>query len=163
ANINSHIYEAALNRPAELSNTGYNVSDKTQTFLASIHKNGLDPKVLAQWLKKGIEDEIFLVIPYASGPRMVEIEMERFRYLAYPGGEADLEKIKATPERQAEALQMMAEREGYDVKAAGPIIPPAGDGDKDAPPPVFNFDTGGFGQAKADVEWVADDKKYKGK
>ncbi|MDR3310364.1 MAG: SDR family oxidoreductase [Oscillospiraceae bacterium] len=162
ANINSHIYEAALNRPENLQDTGYNVSDKTQNFLASIHKNGLDPKVLANWLKKGMEDEIFLVIPYDQAPRMVEIEMERFRYLAYPGGEADLAALRATPERQAESGRMGAIREGYDVSNTGPIVPPA-DGEKsDAPPPVFAFpDTGGFGMAKADLDYVDPSKKYK--
>lgn len=161
ANINSHIYESALNRPAELSNTGYNVSDKTQSFLASIHANGMDPKVLANWLKDAIEEDRFLAIPYKSGPRMVEIEMERFRYLAYKGGEEELAALKATPERQAEAAQMMSEREGYDVKERGPIVQD-NKKDDDAPPPVFNFDTGGFGQARGDIEWVKDEKKYKG-
>ncbi|MDR0916995.1 MAG: SDR family oxidoreductase [Oscillospiraceae bacterium] len=161
ANINSHIYEAALNRPENLQNTGYNVSEKTQGFLASIHKNGLDPQVLATWLKKGIEDNIFLVIPYDQAPRMIEIQYERFRYLTYPGGEADLAAVRATPERQAESGKMAAIREGYDVRAAGPIVPPP-DADKDAPPPVFNFDTGGFGMAKSDLDFVDPSKKYNG-
>ena len=156
ANINSHIYETALNRPAEFSNTGYNVSDKTQTFLASIHANGMDPKVLANWLKDAIEEDRFLAIPYKSGPRMVEIEMERFRYLAYKGGEEELAALKQTPERQAETAQMMSEREGYDVTKRGPIVQNNKGGE--AP----KFDTGGFGQAKSDVEWVKDEKKFQG-
>jgi len=161
ANINSHIYEAALNRPENLQNTGYNVSEKTQSFLASIHKNGLDPKVLAKWLIKAMEEETFLAIPYDQAPRMVEIEMERFKYLAYKGGEADLAALRATPERQEESMKMTAIREGYDVSKAGPIIPPQADGDEAAPPPVFNFDTGGFGMAKADLDYVDPSKRAK--
>ena len=74
ANIRSRIYETALkNRPEKYKNTGYNVNEETQKFLASIHQRGMDPRVLAEWLKKGIENEQLLVVPYPSGPRMVEL------------------------------------------------------------------------------------------
>lgn len=159
ANIRSHIYETALHRPENLRNTGYNVTEKTQQFLASIHEHGMDPRVLAERLKEGIENDLFLVIPYKDGPRMVEIELERFKYLAYPGGEAELAARRDTPARRAELLRMKNEREGYDVAAAGPIAPPPAQ-EKNAPP--RKLDTGGFAMANKDADWVDPDKKAQG-
>ncbi len=87
ANIRSRIYEAAIQgRPEQYKNTGYNVTEDTQKLLASIHANGMDPRVLADWLKKGIENEQFLIVPYPSGPRMVELALERFVDYASPEG-----------------------------------------------------------------------------
>ena len=119
ANIRSRIYEAAIQgRPEQFKNTGYNVSDDTQKLLASIHANGMDPRVLADWLKKGIENEQFLVIPYPSGPRMVEMALARFPEYASPEGMKRLEE-KAKQPPTAEELQMSSEREGYDVSKRG--------------------------------------------
>jgi len=135
-----------------LQNTGYNVSEKTQGFLATIHQNGLDPKVLANWLIKGMEDEIFLIIPYDQSPRMVEIELERFKYLAYKGGEEDLAKLRATNERMDESNKMTSIREGYDVSASRGA-------DSAARP---KLDTGGFAMARSDLDYIDPSKKYQG-
>ena len=149
ANIRSKIYEAAIQgRPQEFKNTGYNVSEDTQKLLASIHANGMDPRVLADWLKKGVENEQFLVVPYPSGPRMVELALERFRHYASPEGMKYLEEKAKQPPTEEE-LQMMSEREGYDVSKR-PFI---GAGQvKDV----------GFGKAKGDLDWVDPNKKFKG-
>ncbi|MDR1299908.1 MAG: SDR family oxidoreductase [Oscillospiraceae bacterium] len=152
ANIRSRIYEAALNRPENLRDTGYNVSEDTQKFLAGVHKSGMDPRVLADCLKKGMEDEVFLIIPYKNGPRMVELEFERFKHYASPEGMKHLEEKQKQPPTQEE-LAMMSEREGYDVTASRQMSP----GD-DAP---MTFEESGFAKARADADWVDPSKRAK--
>jgi NAD(P)-dependent dehydrogenase (short-subunit alcohol dehydrogenase family) len=151
ANIKSRIYEAALkNRPESLSNTGYNVTEDTQKLLASIHQNGMEPRVLAEWLKKGVESGQFLVAPYPSGPRMIELELQRFVDYASPEGMKRLaEKDNQPP--TAEQQQMMSEREGYDITAARTPAPTDGF--------VPSFVDVGFGKAKKDADWVDPSKR----
>ncbi|NLT12764.1 MAG: SDR family oxidoreductase [Clostridiales bacterium] len=147
ANIRSRIYEAAtVGRPEQFKNTGYNVSDDTQKLLASIHANGMDPRVLANWLKKGIENEQFIVAPYPSGPRMIEIELARFVDYASPEGMKRLEEKAKRPPTEEE-LQMMSEREGYDVSKR-----PFGSGG-----PAKDV---GFAKARKDLDWIDPSKKF---
>jgi len=152
ANIRSKIYEAALkNRPEEYSDTGYNVSEDTQKLLAGIHAHGMDPRVLADWLKKGIENEQFLVVPYNHGPRMAEMAMERFKHYASPEGMKYLEEKKKAPLSEEEVL-MNSEREGYDMRASLE--------QRREPPKMPAKDTIGFGKARADLDWIDDKKKF---
>ena len=157
ANIRSRIYEAALkNRPDELKDTGYNVSEDTQNLLAGIHAHGMDPRVLADWLKKGIENEQFLVAPYEHGPRMVEIALERFKYYASPEGMRAWEEKQKQPPTE-EDIMLNSEREGYDMSASlkqRRMAPPPSAGGQ---PPK---DTIGFGKARSDLDWVAANKKF---
>lgn len=150
ANINSKIYEAAIKtRPEKFKNTGYNVSEDTQKLLASIHKNGMDPRVLAQWLKEGIENEQFLVVPYPSGPRMVEIALSRFVDYASPEGMKRLEEKQKQPPTEEE-IRHNNEREGYDVSAR-----------RTAPqPPAGSRVDVGFAKARKDLDWIDPRKKH---
>ncbi len=151
ANIRSRIYEAAIKgRPEKYANTGYNVTEDTQQLLASIHAHGMDPRVLADWMKKGIENEQFLVVPYPSGPRMVEMALERFKHYASPEGMKYLEEKAKQPPTEEE-IRMNCEREGYDVTKGG-LRPPAN-------APQGSFKDVGFGKAKKDVDWVDPSKK----
>ena len=152
ANINSKIYESALNRPENLNNTGYNVSEDTQAFLATIHAHGMDPRVLADWLKKGIENEQFLVVPYNHGPRMVELALERFKYYASPEGMREYEEKKKQPLSE-EDVMLNSEREGYDMRASL-------EARKNSPVAAPMMNSAGFGKARGDIEWVDDRKKY---
>lgn len=152
ANIRTRIYEAALlNRPEELKETGYNVSEATQKLLSGIHAHGMDPRVLAEWLKRGIENEQFLVVPYEHGPRMAELAMERFKYYASPEGMAEYEAMQKQPPTEEDIL-LASEREGYDMREnlTQRRIPP-----KDPPK-----DTVGFGKARADLDWVLPAKRF---
>ena len=157
ANIRSRIYEAALkNRPEELKETGYNVSEDTQKLLAGIHAHGMDPRVLADWLKKGIENEQFLVAPYEHGPRMIEVALERFKYYASPEGMRAWEEKQKQPPTE-EDIMLNSEREGYDMSASlkqRRMAPPPSAGGQ---PPK---DTIGFGKARSDLDWVAANKKF---
>lgn len=151
ANVRSRIYEAATKgRPEQYGNTGYNVSEKTQNLLKGFHAKGMEPRELAQWLKTGIENEQFLVVPYASGPRMVELAMERFTHYASPEGMAYLAQ-KATMPPTEEDIRLEAEREGYDPDKEDNSLKKSHNSGPD---------TIGFGKAKADVDWVADSKKF---
>jgi len=144
ANIKSRIYETALlNRPEHLKNTGYNVNEKTQEFLASTHVHGIDPRVLAECLKEGIGNEQFLIIPYDDGPRMVELELRRFVDYASPEGMRAIEERRNQPPTE-EQLKMMSVREGYEIKPG--------------PRNFFNNDSG-FGKARADIDWIDPGKK----
>ena len=109
ANIRSKIYEAAIKtRPEKFKNTGYNVNEQTQQFLASIHQSGMDPRELAEWLKRGIENEQFLVVPYKSAERMIELALQRFVDYASPEGIKRWEEKQKQPPTEEE-LQLMAE------------------------------------------------------
>jgi hypothetical protein len=71
----------------------------------------MDPRVLAEWLKKGIENEQFLIIPYPSGPRMVERAVARFVDYASPEGMKRLEaRAKQPPDE--EELKFMSSAKG---------------------------------------------------
>ena len=155
ANIRSNIWQAAtVGRPKEFGNTGYNVSDDTQNLLASIHAHGMDPRVLAGWLKKGIENDLFLVVPYEHGPRMVELALERFKYYASVEGMKEWEAKQAAGQTEEE-FALHCEREGMDLQSAmaNRGKAPAGGG---------NFKDVGFGKARADLDWIDDKKKFHG-
>ena len=143
ANIKSHIYDAVLKtRPDSMKNTGYNVSVETQEFLAYAHQYGMEPRVLAEWLKKGIENEQFLILPYEHGTRMIELDLRRFIDYASPEGMKRLEeRMKQPLTEEQKALSL--EKEGYEMRP-------------DTPPPMPDP---GFGKARADLDWVSPDRK----
>ncbi|NLM52515.1 MAG: SDR family oxidoreductase [Firmicutes bacterium] len=146
ANIRSKIYEAAIKtRPEKFKNTGYNVNEQTQQFLASIHQSGMDPRELAEWLKRGIENEQFLVVPYKSAERMIELALQRFVDYASPEGMKRWEEKQKQPPTEEE-LQLMAEREGYKPDPSKLTLP--------------QMDTG-FAKARKDLDWVDPSKKAK--
>jgi len=144
ANVKSRIYETALKtRPEHLKNTGYHVTEQTQGYYASIQEHGMDPRVHADWHKKGIESGQFLIIPYKSGTRMVEIESQRFVHYTTPEGTQFLETRRNSPPTDEE-YALMSEREGCD------IIP--------GTPSMLNSDTG-FAKANKNVDWVNEANK----
>ena len=144
ANVNTRIHETALKtRPEHLKNTGYNVTEQTQEFLASIQQHGMEPRVLAERHKKGIESGQFLIIPYPSGPRMVEIEFERFVHYATPEGTKFIDELRNQAPTE-EQLGMMAEREGCEITPGS---------DK------MLFSGTGFAKARKDNDWVDDTRK----
>ncbi|MCL2125599.1 MAG: SDR family NAD(P)-dependent oxidoreductase [Oscillospiraceae bacterium] len=147
ANINSNIPDAALKtRPEHLKNTGYNITEATQAVLASSQKNGMDPRVLADWLKKGIENDQFLIVPYKSAARMLEIDMARY-YTDYlqPDSMTKYEERRMQPPTD-EQKQIFFEKEGYEL---GSMM-------RAAPGPDV-----GFGKARSDIDWVAPEKRAK--
>ena len=147
ANIKSNIPDAALKtRPEHLKNTGYNVNEETQGYLAEAQKRGMEPRVLAEWLKKGIEDEQFLIVPYKSAARMIELDLQRFYtdYLSPKSLEKANERRQAPPTE--EQKQIFREKEGYEL---GQNLRPQTSQDV------------GFGKARKDLEWVDPEKRAK--
>ena len=144
ANIKSNIYDAVLKtRPEHLKNTGYNVSEETQEVLAKSQQYGIEPRVLAEWLKRGIENEQFLVVPYPSGERMIELELQRFTDYASPEGMKRIEERRKQPPTE-EQLKLTLEKEGYEMRPS-------------SQPPMKDV---GFGKAKAGIDWVAPEKRH---
>ena len=147
ANIKSNIHDAVLkSRPETLKNTGYNASEETQGQLLKSLQNGMEPRVLANWLKKGIENEQFLVIPYSCAERMVELDLRRFVDYCTPEGMLRLEERKKQPPTD-EQRQIFREKEGYEMPlptAAAPSRPDVG-----------------FGKARKDIDWVSPEKRAK--
>ena len=144
ANIKTRIYETAIKtRPDHLKNTGYNVDEQTQEHFAMIQQHGMDPRFLAGLHKDGIMSGQFLIIPYPSGPRMVEIEFERFAHYASAEGTRLMDERRLLPPSE-EQLRMMSEREGYEISPDTPDI---------------LFSDPGFAKAKKGIDWVDESKK----
>ena len=153
ANIRTMIWDSSLlNRPEALKHTGYNVTEATQKLLSGIHAHGMDPLVLADWLKKGIENNQFLVVPYDHGARMAELAMERFRYYASPEGEREWFEKQAQPPTEEDIL-LASEREGYDMSESLKQR-------RGAVPANPQKDTIGFGKARPDLDWVLPSKRF---
>jgi len=144
ANIKSNIYDSPIKtRPEKFSNTGYYANEETQQYLSVAHKLGMEPRVLAQWLKEGMENEQFLVLPYPSAERMLELELQRFIDFTTLEGIKRYEKRMNQP--QTEELKRLAvEKDGFDLRDAS-ALPKR----KDV----------GFGKAKAQVDWVEPNKR----
>ena len=139
ANVKSRIYEAAIKtRPERLKNSGYNANEATQAFLAETHQFGIEPRDLAGWLKRGIENEVFLIVPYEHAEQMVEQAMSRYVDYLTPEGMKRLEEKQKGPPTEEE-LKLIAEREGYEIKPGESI--------------VSRSDVG-FGKARSDLDWV---------
>jgi NAD(P)-dependent dehydrogenase (short-subunit alcohol dehydrogenase family) len=64
ANVNTNIAEAALTRPAALSNSGYPLNDEILTSLRTIYSAGMDPVELAEHVMTAIRRNELYVIPY---------------------------------------------------------------------------------------------------
>jgi NAD(P)-dependent dehydrogenase (short-subunit alcohol dehydrogenase family) len=84
--INSNIGESSYTRPKELENTGYNTNEKTIAFMRKHYSFGIDPVDLARLLKKAIEDEIFLVLPFDDPEKSLRDNFERLVNYVTPEG-----------------------------------------------------------------------------
>ena len=107
ANIKSNIAEATFTRPEHLKKTGYVVDDKTVDSLRSIHSQGMEPVDLANWIKKGMEDEQLYIIPYPEAKPMLESHFKMILDSVLPE-EADPEGVK----QRTEALKNWGKERG---------------------------------------------------
>jgi hypothetical protein len=100
--IISNIAEASFTRPKELANTGYNINEKTITFMRHHYSFGIQPEDLAKLLKKAIEDEQFLVVPMPDPGPMLRGSFERWVNYASPDCKAkEAERFKKQMEERA--------------------------------------------------------------
>lgn len=131
AAINSNIHNAGETRPAAMANTGYLTDDRAIDTLRTIYEAGMDPVDLAKWVKKGIEDERFYIIPYPEEREALERHFQKILDSVLPL-EADPEGVR----KRKEVMGMLAEKAAEEAKAAG------------GPANI------GFGKANPELEWV---------
>ncbi|NLV51282.1 MAG: SDR family NAD(P)-dependent oxidoreductase [Clostridiales bacterium] len=146
ANIRSNINDGVLKtRPEHLKNTGYYVSEETQEFsYATMQAYGIEPRELAERLKKSLEDDIFLIVPYPSGTRIVERAISRLPLYTTVEGMKELEERKKLPPTE-EDKRIFLETQNYEM---GTVVPPK------------SRQEVGYGMAKKDVDWVDEKKRF---
>jgi NAD(P)-dependent dehydrogenase (short-subunit alcohol dehydrogenase family) len=132
AAINSNIHHATDTRPAHLASTGYLVDDLAVHALATVYQSGMDPVDLATWLKKGIEEEQFYIIPYPEEREGLERHFKEILDSVLPL-EADPEGV-AKRMKGWEALRQISEEEAK--KNPGKPMQP------------------GFGRPRPELDWV---------
>ncbi len=130
--IRSNIFEATLTRPQHLQNTGYNVNQKTIEFERKFYAQGIDPMELAHLLKKGIENDVLYILPFPDPEQALRDNFEHILNYATPEG------IK----RQAEIEKKRSTEMG---KKPNPMM----DGAEEA----------GWGKAKQEITWVAEEHR----
>lgn len=77
ANIKSNIAEATLVRSAAYGESGYVEGPEAIASLQSIYQHGMEPEVLAQHIKRGIEDNAAYIIPYPETRDMLAAHFAR--------------------------------------------------------------------------------------
>jgi NAD(P)-dependent dehydrogenase (short-subunit alcohol dehydrogenase family) len=131
-NIKTNIAEAVYTRPKHLQNTGYNVNEKTIDFLRTMHAQGMEPVELANWLKRGIENDQLYIIPYPDSEKMLKDNFQRIIDYSSPEGIKRQEKMME---------KRMKDAEKHKVKN-----------------PYQDTDSG-FSKARPDLIWVKDPPK----
>ena len=147
ANINSNINDGVLKtRPEHLKNTGYNVTEETVEYMyATMQAYGIDPRVLAERHKKGIEEGVFIIVPYNCGSKAFESMLERYALYTTLDGMKELEERRKQPPTE-EDKRVFADMQGYEM---GSIVPPK------------SRVEAGVGMARKDLDWVAESKRVK--
>jgi len=147
ANIRSNINDAVLKtRPEHLKNTGYNVTEETVEYMyENMQAYGIEPRVLAERHKKGIEDGVFLIVPYPSGAKIFERNLQRWAMYTSLEGMKELEERMTRPMTE-EQRNLMLETEGYDRA----LLTPA-----------KSREEVGVVMAKKELDWVDEAKRVK--
>ena len=134
AGIKTNIAEASYTRPKALEKTGYNTNEKTIAFMRHHYSFGIDPVELAQILKKGIEDEVLLVLPFPDPERFMKEYGERMvNYCTKEG-------MKRQAELDVKRQQDRAKRPMPGLEGA--------------------FEAG-WGNAREDLTWVKPSSRFK--
>ena len=147
ANIRSNINDAVLKtRPEHLKNTGYNVTEETVEYMyENMQAYGIEPRVLAERHKKGIEDGVFLIVPYPSGAKIFERNLERWALYTTVAGMQELEE-RMLREPTEEQKRLNLETEGYDASMLNPLK---------------NKEEIGVTMARKERDWVDESKRVK--
>jgi NAD(P)-dependent dehydrogenase (short-subunit alcohol dehydrogenase family) len=171
-NIKSNIGEAIKTRPAHLQNTGYYTSEGTMNMLKSIHATGMDPVHLAETMKYSMENGLPICMPVYNGQpdqlveRSAMVEQIYNKMLNWMTVEG-MDKIKKDAEeqqkRQADMMAQFAKQREEFLKKWNEEHP----GEEPPAPPSFGFGAAPrdpsvpmetFGQARPDLNWVANHK-----
>ena len=97
ANINTNIHEATRTRPEHLKKTGYLVNEDSIASMARLQASGMDPVVLANYIKQGVEENQLYIIPYPEAKDMLERHFQEILDSILPE-EADPEGMKTRVE-----------------------------------------------------------------
>ncbi len=105
--IKSNISESEYTRPENLKNTGYNTNEDTIEFMRHHYSFGIEPVDLALLLKKGIENEQHIVLPFDDPEQMMRDNLERFTSYVTPEGTKRQEEM--TIKRREEMMKRMTD------------------------------------------------------
>ncbi len=125
--IRSNIGESSYTRPKRLENTGYNTNETTIAFMRKHYSYGIDPVELARILKKAIENDVFLALPFEDPEKMLRDNFERLIDFLTPEG------MKRQAEAQAKRREEMK---------------------KHPNPMMEGGDEAGWGKARPGLDWV---------
>lgn len=137
-NINSNIGICEQFRPERFSNRGYHVTEKTIEMLKAVHATGQDPVDLAEVMKKGIEEDRVLIMPFRDekdGIDWIDSEYNKTRLYMLP----EKERLEKTPAGLSDPTHLY---EYYNLPDSDDMEP--------------------FGLAKADNDFVAPNRKIGG-
>jgi NAD(P)-dependent dehydrogenase (short-subunit alcohol dehydrogenase family) len=113
ANIKSNIAESTFTRPEHLKNTGYLVDDFAVNHLRNIYASGMEPVVLAEHMKRGIEENKLYIIPYPESKHGLEMFFKDIVDSVLPV-EADPEGVKKREEAMAKWIKDSAGKFGLE-------------------------------------------------
>jgi len=91
-NIRSNIARSADTRPDHLARTGYNVSAETVASLQSVYDHGMDPIVLAEHVRRGIEANQLYIVPYPEARDVLTPHYDEI-LAAIPSSDSDPEGV----------------------------------------------------------------------
>ncbi len=134
--INTNIGESSFTRPKHMDNTGYNTNENTIAFMRKHYSFGIDPVDLALLLKKGMENEIFLVLPFSDPEKSLRDNFERLVNYVTPEGMNRQDEIEK--KRREEML-------------------------KHPNPSIEGAEEVGWGKARPDLDWIVKEHRISNK
>jgi NAD(P)-dependent dehydrogenase (short-subunit alcohol dehydrogenase family) len=102
ANVNTDIAHSVLTRPGHLG--GYEVSDQMVEALRALYANGMDPVVLAEHVRAGVERNDLYIIPYPEERQNLARHFERILQ-AVPPESSDVEGVARRRRAMAEYIE----------------------------------------------------------
>ena len=117
ANIKTNIYDSIHTRPEHLKKTGYLYNDDAIATLKRMQVGGMEPVVLANHIKRGIEENQLYIIPYPEEKQMLEMHFQRILN-SIPPVETDPEGVKI----RMEAMMNMRKERGKSLGKAAPEL-----------------------------------------
>ncbi len=131
-------------RPERYNNSGFYTNPNPQPETPA-KETGMDPRVLAEWLKKGVENNQFLIVPFKSATRIVQLQVQRLIDYTTPEGTRKAEAEHDAPMTK-EWRRLNFEMDGF-VRERGKVEGPEGDPN--------------IGKAAIGIDWVAPHKRSK--
>ena len=137
------LYRRGEGRPERYSNTGFYYPKPGPQPETPPVETGMEPRDLAEWLKKGIENDQFLVVPFESATRIVQLQVQRLIDYTTPEGTRKVEAEYDAPMTE-EWRRLNFEMDGF-VRERGEVEGP------DADPNI--------GKAAIGIDWVSPHKR----